>query len=128
MSTQKSSLDEFRTTIRSGFFKSSEARSGTALKVRTEFFIHDDPLPPDMIKEGLVTRLATEVFKRGLVNLSQMEDHANQRTVFQAEVNVCPPGQRFMNVENETFMVRGEKFTETDIIRAIEQAYPERFI
>lgn len=85
-------------------------------------------LPPELVERELAYRLAVEIIKSGQAIHYRHFDQETFADTIVASVTVCPAEIKFRQVENQSFVVNGEHFTEQDIINAIKHTYPDRII
>ena len=105
--------------------------SNTASKITCQYILDDINISNNQeneIKKTLIDSIAYELYKNNYVNFSKNKELKTQETIIRAEINVVPLGAKFGLIENDMFIVNGEKFTEEDLIEAVKIAYPERFI
>lgn len=107
--------------------------SNTASKITCQYILDDIDISNNQeyeneIKKTLIDSIAYELYKNNYVNFSKNKELKTQETIIRAEINVVPLGAKFGLIENDMFIVNGEKFTEEDLIEAVKIAYPERFI
>ena len=107
--------------------------SNTASKITCQYILDDIDISNNQeyeneIKKTLIDSIAYELYKNNYVNFSKNNKLKTQETIIKAEINVVPLGKKFGLIENDMFIVNGEKFTEEDLIEAVKIAYPERFI
>lgn len=118
----------FRDNTRNGFFKASEVKTVADFWVKKEVRNGLPKIHEEIIREQLILKLSHELFKSKIVTLHSMKTFERDRTVYIASINVAPPGTSYMNIEGETFVANGEKFSEEEFIQAVKIAYPERLL
>jgi len=82
----------------------------------------------EYIIQNLISRISSSLFSAKLVELEQLKSVDNDEIIFKASIVVSPPGIKYMNVQDEAFIVNNEKFTEEELINAVKIAYPDRII
>lgn len=105
--------------------------SNTASKISCQYILNNNDIlnnEENEIKNILINSIADELYKNNFVHFSKKEHMETQETIIKAEINVVPLGEKFGLIENDMFIVNGEKFSEEDLIEAVKIAYPERFI
>lgn len=102
-------------------------------KITTEF-VHTrydedmDDLPEELIQQELAYKIGKECIEQDLCNYYRNFDQETfEETIF-AEINVCKPTERYLNLEGDVFIVNKERFTNEELVKAVLAQYPERFI
>ena len=116
---------------RRGFIRQT-SMTGTT-KITTEF-VHTrydedmDDLPEELIQQELAYKIGKECIEQDLCNYYRNFDQETfEETIF-AEINVCKPTERYLNLEGDVFIVNKERFTNEELVKAVLAQYPERFI
>lgn len=76
----------------------------------------------------LTHKLVHEMIKNNLVNFTQHKDVMSGDHVIRANLNAVKCEQQFVNLEEQSFIVDGNKFTNEELIEAVRHTYPEKFI
>lgn len=118
----------FRDITRNGFFKASEVKNVANVCVKAEVRNGLSIIPEEEILRELILKLSHELFKNKMVTLNSMKSFERDSTMYSASINVAPPGTRYINIEDESFVVNGEKFSEEELVQAVKIAYPERLL
>jgi len=131
MSTLLKPLNDLTEIKTNGFFKT--VSSANVIKIKPNIVIDQyfNPCRDDQdYEQELINAIAQEIFVKKLAIITQREEMfgGNNKKIISAELNISEPGNRFVSVENDSFIVDGQKFSEEDIIFAIRNSYPERFI
>jgi len=82
----------------------------------------------DHIKQDLCYRLAQELFDSGFVNFKETTEPYSYDRIFYAGINVVESQQKYINLEERTFIVQNEHFSNEDLVKAVKIAFPERFL
>jgi hypothetical protein len=106
----------------------AEVKTVTAELSKQKFGMQDDFIHEKFIKIELAEKLVHHIIENDLMEYKKdfrIEDYSER---YRAKINVCPPGLKFQSVENDTFIVNGEHFTEDELIEAVKNTYPDRLI
>lgn len=114
-----------------GFITEKKVKNVQNLHVefkKHRFDMQEDDVPEELIQRELSYQLAQEIIKGGYASLYRNFNQETFEDAIIAEINVCPPGIKMQNVEDEFFKVNGELFTEAELIEAVKNTYPERLL
>lgn len=81
----------------------------------------------DAVEHDLCSKIVQELLTNKMIRINQ-EKNINNDITFTAELTVVQPSIKMMNVSNEVFYINSEQFNEEDIITALKNTFPERFI
>ena len=86
--------------------------------------------PIEYIKQDLVHKITKEIFDQNLVEIQKEPkmDAFNTTDTYKARLKV--PNQQMSTIvmETENFMWQGKRWTQDELIKALEKAYPQYLI
>lgn len=115
--------------IRHGFIKSKNIKSVKKISTSEPFDRIDiEEKGMQGVVKKLLEKLINKIIEENLLYIEVTEDFEPQQKRFHGELTLCPPGTKFSHVHDDQFVVKGESFTEQDLIKAVKAQFPERFI
>ena len=114
-----------------GFTKVNEIRNVKELSVSEEVygeFFDRNINNIDYIKRGLIHKLLDAIFENDCYVLNKYKNFESNTEIVTISINVVDPGKRYVNLENDKFIVNGEIFTNDELIVAVKNTYPDRLI
>lgn len=114
-----------------GMNKKSEYRSVKRLSVhykKNRYNADMDSVPPELIKQELAYKLGAEIISGGHARFEKSYNPENFEETYAAEINVVTPGQSYINMHGDVFVVEGEEFSNAELVEAVKNYYAERLI
>jgi len=108
-------------------FDSNTVGTG-ALELHAREIVNFPGVSEEYITHSLHAELLQGMVKQGVVSISKSKDPVTNSVMYDAKITVVPTGTKFHMVEHDCFKLKGEIFTEGDIIQALQIAFPERFL
>lgn len=114
-----------------GFVRQGTVQGTTV--ITTEYvsnrYLQDmNALPEELIKQELAYKIGKEIIEQDLCTFyKNFNQETFEETIF-AEINVCKPTDRYVNLEGDAFVVNGVKFTNEELIEAVKNQFPEKLI
>ena len=101
------------------------------ISVEAEFEVYKEyNAPMEYIKHSLVNEIAEKIFNQNLVEIQKVAkmDPLNDTDTYKARLKI--PNQQMSNIimDSEHFMWQGKRWTQDELIKALEKAYPQYMI
>lgn len=90
----------------------------------------DKEINLDEIKFGLINKMVRNIFDSGKVVFEKRYDRGpwSDYTTYQAKLSIANPDVQYNTYLEQTFKVRGVRFSEKQLIKAIENTFPEYLV
>jgi len=113
-----------------GFGKVNCIKSVNELQVSasTSYYGYDEADRIREVKRDLVEKLANSIIRNNLANFTEEFEPHRVGSKITAQIHVVDPGERYVNVIEDKFTVNGEVFSNEDLIIAVKETFPERFV
>ncbi len=76
----------------------------------------------------LMNSLMKELVQGGYVTFTEHMDPMTGKKVVEASMNVVGVPERYVNLQETSFEVDGQKFNNDELVEAVRQTYPEKLI
>lgn len=117
---------------RDGWQIVNESRGVKEIKVQTEMefdmYTYGSVDLYETIKREIIYNLAKVIISENLFSYKRFSDDLDRKDIIQASIHVAAPGIKYINKQNERFIVNGEEFSNDDLVKAVKYTFPERLI
>ncbi len=102
-----------------------------SLEMNKELFMHmrsDSFDSEKKIKKELSQKLAEELFKNNLLQVTRHEDFYTMSSTFETSLNIVPPSHTKAIIEDYEYEIDNVRFTHKQIEAAVKKSLPEYFV
>lgn len=80
------------------------------------------------VKHELTNRLANQLINSNMIMTYESPYYNTGENVVIAEIKVVKSDKDYVNYSGEKFVLKNQEFTNEELIEAVKQTFPERFI
>lgn len=93
------------------------------------YSIEMNPYAPKLEQKIAIAHIiGEELLKRDCIEFIEQHNFEKNCIILSGHVTAAPLGTKFSKVKDQIYTLEGEKFTEREIEKALQETYPERFI
>lgn len=79
-------------------------------------------------KREITNKLVDDLVDGRCITIFESTDFCNQGIKVSAEIHFVESGNKYVNFFDNIFTVKGEKFTNEELVEAVKNTFPERLI
>lgn len=103
---------------------------GSTLRSRAEFQRYNKPSVDELeyIRENIRRCIAESLVRSPAFRIEEFEEHFSGNFVMEGRIDVNRSGAELKNVRDRVLLVNDQYFNEEEVIQAVKNTFPERFI